>query len=67
MWETSAILVKHVKMLFLKKANILHAKNVCAKFLFNKKFSNLNEILRQYNQHFEIKFLKFSYKSDDFL
>ena len=51
----------------MKKSIILHAKNFPAKILFYKKFFDLSKILWQQKKHFEIKFLNFSSKSDNFL
>ena len=51
----------------MKKSIILHAKFFPAKILFNKKFFDFSQILRQQKKHFEIKFLNFSSKSDNFL
>ena len=51
----------------MKKSIILHAKFLPAKILFNKKFFDFSQIFRQYEKHFEIKFLKFFLESDNFL
>ena len=67
MRETWAMLVKIKILLNMKKFIILHAKNFPTKILFNKKFFDFSQILRQQKKHFEIKFLNFSSKSDNFL
>ena len=51
----------------MKQSIILHAKFFPAKILFNKKFFDLSQILRQYKKHFEIKFLNLFLESDNFL
>ena len=66
MWETGAILVKLVKMLFLKKANILHANNIWAKIIFNKKFSDFEKKFNDYQKHFGIKSFEVSHESNKF-
>ena len=51
----------------MEKFIILHAKIFPAKILFYKKFFNFSQILWQQKKHFEIKFLYFLLKSDNFL
>ena len=51
----------------MNKSIILHAKIITAKILFNKRFFNFYQIFRQYQTHFEIKFLKFLLEFDNFL
>ena len=51
----------------MKKSIILHAKFFPAKILFNKKFFYFSQIFRQYEKHFDSKFLKFFLESDNFL
>ena len=66
MRETRAMLAKVKILLNTKKIIILHAKNFPAKILFNKKFFDFSQILRQFEKHYEIKFLKFFLESDNF-
>ena len=60
MRKIKAILVKVKILVNMKKFIILHENNFPAKILFNKKFFDFSQILRQQKTHFEIKFLNFS-------
>ena len=66
MGETRAILVI-VKILLNINFIFFHEKNFSVGILFYKKFFNFSQILGQPKKHFEIKFLKFSFQSDNFL
>ena len=67
MRETRAILVNVKILLNIKKIIFFHEKNFPAKILFYKKFFDFSQIFGQPKKHFEIKFLKFSFQSDNFL